>query len=75
MSLVTANGVTVIGGSIMMPLRGVWSADLVIDQPDGSGFDAGTAVAIKCADGIELDGTVVPDRTGSFLDAVHVRLW
>jgi hypothetical protein len=74
MSLVKANGVNVLGGSIIMPLRGVWSADLIIDAPDGSGFEADTAVSVLAEDGIVLHGTVVPDRTGSFLEAVHVRL-
>jgi len=74
MSVVVANDVNVIAGTITMPLRGVWWADLVIDQVDGTGFDAGTEVTVKCDDGIELKGTVVPDRTGSYLDAVHVRL-
>lgn len=74
MSLLTANSVPVIGGSILMPLNGAWTADIVIDQPDGSGFDAGTSVTLFAQDGFQLVGTVVTDRTGSFLDAVHVRL-
>lgn len=73
MSLVTANEVDVLSGSISMPLEGVWSADLVLDQPDGSGFSAGTQVSIS-AGGLSLSGVVAPDRTGSFLDAVHVRV-
>lgn len=74
MALVTANGAAVISGSIMMPLLGVWTADLYIDRPDGSGFEAGTVVSVKAGDGLSLVGTVVDDRTGSYLDAVHVRL-
>jgi hypothetical protein len=74
MSVVVTNDVNVIAGTITMPLRGVWWADLIIDQVDGKGFNAGTEVTVKCNDGIELKGTVVPDRTGSYLDAVHVRL-
>lgn len=74
MALVTANNVAVIAGSIMMPLFGVWTADLVIDQPDGTGFEPGTQVTVMAGDGLSLVGTVVPDRTGSYLDAVHVRL-
>jgi hypothetical protein len=73
MSLVTVNDVGIIRGTITMPLVGVWAAELVIDQLDGTGFDAGTSVTIK-GDSIQLSGTVVPDRTGSFLDAVHVRV-
>lgn len=73
MSLVQANGVDVIGGTIVMPLSGAWTADIVIDQPDGTGFDAGTAITIA-ANGFELHGTVCPGRTGDFLDAVHVRV-
>ncbi len=74
MSLLTINDVNVLSGTIEAPLRGVWTADLVIDQPDGSGFSAGTAVTIKAQDGVELVGTVAPDRSGDFLDAVHVRV-
>lgn len=74
MSLVSANGVAVIGGTIIMPLLGVWRADLILDQSGGNDFPAGTSVSLKAQDGIELDGTVVPDRTGVFLDAVHIRI-
>lgn len=74
MSLLRANDIGVTSGHISMPLSGVWVADLVIDQPDGSGFDAGTAVTIAAEDGFELHGTVQPDRSGSFLDSVHVRV-
>ena len=74
MSLLRANDVAVLSGSIDMPLSGAWTADIVIDQPDGSGFDAGTEVTLKAADGLELKGSVVPERTGSFLDSVHVQL-
>jgi hypothetical protein len=74
MSQVTINNVNVIGGSIVMPLSGVWTADLVIDQPDGSGFDAGTSVSIKSDGGLTFSGTVAAGRTGDFLDAVHVRV-
>lgn len=74
MALITINNIAVLSGTIMMPLVGVWTADLVIDQPDGSGFDAGTSVTIACANGVTLSGTVALDRTGDFLDAVHVRV-
>lgn len=74
MALVTINGVTVLNGTVLMPLVGIWTADLVIDQPNGQGFDAGTKVTISSADGFELSGVVAPDRTGDFLDAVHVRV-
>lgn len=74
MSLVEANGIGVISGKINMPLVGVWSADLVIDQPDGTGFDAGTSVSIVCDGGFTLTGTVAKDRTGDYLDSVHVRV-
>ncbi len=74
MSLVTINDVPVLSGSIAMPLIGVWTADVVIDQPDGTGFDAGTRVTISSADGAELVGTVAAGRSGSFLDSVHVRV-
>lgn len=74
MSLITIDKVGVLTGTIMMPLVGVWTADLVIDQPDGSGFDPGTAVTIMAANGVTLSGTVSPNRTGDFLEAVHVRV-
>ena len=74
MSLLTANNVGVISATVSMPLTGVWTADLVIDQPDGSGFDAGTVVTLAVDNGFSLTGSCVPLRTGSFLDAVHVRL-
>ncbi len=74
MALVTANDVAVLSGTIMMPLYGVWSADLVLDAPDGSGFDTGTSVTVTAGGGLDLVGTVVPDRTGSFIDTVHVRV-
>jgi hypothetical protein len=75
MSLVTANGFAVIGGTILMPLVGVWTADLTIDVIDGSGFAAGTAVTLACADGgFSLSCTVDAERTGDFLNTIHVRL-
>lgn len=74
MSLIKANSVPVLSGTIALPLVGVWTADLVLDQVDGTGFDAGTRVTIKAEDGVELTGTVSPDRSGTFLDSVHVRV-
>jgi len=74
MALVSANDVAVLNGTIMMPLIGVWVADFVLDQPDGTGFDAGTKVTIASENGFELKGTVAPNRTGDYLDAVHVRI-
>jgi hypothetical protein len=65
---------SVIGRSIIRPLVGVWTADLEIDQPDGSGFAAGTAVTITSQDGYELKGVVAEGRSGDFLDTVHVRV-
>lgn len=64
----------VIRGTITRPLTGVWTADLVVDQVDGLGFAAGTAVTIASLDGYELKGTVAAGRTGDFLDTVHVRV-
>lgn len=74
MSLITINDVSVIGGSVSMPKVGVWTADLVIDQIDGSGFGDGTQVTISADGGVSLSGVVAPARTGDFLDAVHVRV-
>jgi hypothetical protein len=73
-ALIVVNDVAVISGSIAMPKVGVWTADLIVDQIDGSGFSAGTKVTIKADGGIELTGVVAPARTGDFLDAVHVRV-
>jgi hypothetical protein len=73
-ALVTANGVGVISGLVLRPLVGVWTADLVIDQSDISGFAAGTKVTVTADNGYTLKGTVDANRTGVFLDAVHVRL-
>jgi hypothetical protein len=74
MALVTCNGVAVISGSVIRPRVGVWAADLVLDQSDGTGFDPGTKVTIESEGGYELVGTVDPNRAGDFLDAVHVRI-
>jgi hypothetical protein len=74
MALVQANGVAVLRGTINRPQRGVWTADLVIDQPDGSGFAVGTKVTITTDAGLRLVGVVAPNRSGSFLDSVHVRV-
>lgn len=75
MALITANGVGVLDGSVFsFPLVGVWVADLVLDQPTGAGFEAGKKVSIQAVNGIQLNGIVDPDRTGSYLDAIHVRI-
>lgn len=74
MALVTANGVAVISGQVIRPLVGVWTADLVIDQSDSSGFTAGSKVTISADGGYTLKGVVDQNRTGTFLDAVHVRV-
>lgn len=68
------NTASVISGDIMRPLVGVWTADLVIDQTDGTGFDPGTQVKITSDNGYSLTGVVDPNRQGDFLDAVHVRV-
>lgn len=73
MALLTANGVTILSASIDMPLQGVWTADLRLDNPDGSGFDGGTKVTISSPQ-LQLIGVVDPDRTGDFLDSSHVRI-
>lgn len=78
MSLVTiasaSAAANVIAGDIMRPLVGVWTADLQIDQVNGQGFGAGTKVTISSENGYSLTGVIDPNRTGSFLDAVHVRV-
>lgn len=78
MALVTAKTSTVsaavLSGTLRLPPRGVPTYDIIIDQPDGTGFDAGTQVTIECADGISCVGTVPNDRAGDFLQAVHVRV-
>ncbi len=74
MALITANDIAVLSCTVELPKIGIWSADLVLDQPDGTGFDVGTQVTVTSDEGIKLKGTVVPDRTGSFLQSVHVRI-
>lgn len=73
MPLVTCNDRGVFTGSIMMPMVGVWSADLTIDQTSGTGFAPGTRVTID-ATGFQLQGTVDQYRAGDFLDTIHVRV-
>lgn len=63
----------ILKGLIRMPPIGVWTADITIDQPDGTGFDEGTSVTIACDGGLSFVGTVAP-RTGDFLDVRHLRL-
>lgn len=75
MALITLNGVTVLSGTIWLPAVGVTSADLVLDNPDGTGFDSGTDVTLTTADGsFSLTGTIAPNRNGTLLDASHVRV-
>lgn len=78
MSLIVAKTSTVqsavLSGTLHMPLQGVPTYDIVIDVTDGAGFDAGTAVTISCDGGITLSGTVTDQRTGDFLDTMHVRI-
>lgn len=80
MGLLTITGkttATVIEGLIDMPLFGVWIADLSIDQIGTNQFVAGQSVSLQTEEedfGLSLNGTVVPDRNGSFLDTVHVRV-
>src|SRR5690348_17741540 len=74
MPLVTANGVGVLKGTVILPLVGVWTADLQLDQVDGTGFSAGTKVTITSENGFKLSGVVAPDRTGDFLESVYVRI-
>ncbi len=64
----------VLSGTLHMPLQGVPTYDVVIDQASGGGFDAGTAVTIACDGGLSLVGTVAEKRAGDFLDTIHVRV-
>lgn len=74
MPFLTVNDVSVFNGIISMPLIGLFTADLVINQIDATNFTAGTSVTIKAENGITLVGTVLPDRTGAFLDTVHLKI-
>lgn len=78
MALVTIASSTttasVIGGKILSQLSGRWSADLRIDQPGASLFTAGTKVTIASENGYQRSGVIDPYRTGSRVDAVHVRV-
>jgi len=73
MALVTANGRDVFSGSVVLPLSGVWTADLVIDGVASDGFAAGDQVKIE-APNLTLVGSVSPSRTGDFLDTLFVRV-
>lgn len=72
--MITLNNIQVIQGTIHLPLKGVWSADLVLDNPDGAGFNDGTQVTLVADNGLTLTGVIAPNRSGSFLDASHVRV-
>lgn len=76
MALTTANGVGVIEGTIVRPLVGVGTMDLKLDQVGSSptGFTPGTQVTVASAGGYSVVGVVDPNRGGSFLDSVHVRV-
>lgn len=76
MALVTANGVGVIEGTIIRSLVGVWTSDLKLDQIGTSptGFEPGAQVTIATEGGYSIKGVVDPNRGGSFLDSVHVRI-
>lgn len=76
MALVTANDVAVIEGTIVRPSVGVWTSDLKLDQlgTAPTGFEPGTKVTIAAEGGYSIKGVVDPNRGGSFLDSVHVRI-
>jgi hypothetical protein len=75
MATVTANGIGVLEGTkITRPLVGVWIADLVLDDPSGTGFAPGTQVTIASEGGYSIVGVVDPNRTGDYLDATHCRV-
>lgn len=57
-----------------MELHGVPTYDIVVDQIDGKGFDAGTAVTIDCNGGLTLKGTVAEKRVDDFLNTMHMRV-
>lgn len=58
----------------MSPASGTWTADLRIDNPGASNFPAGTQVTITSENGYSRKGVIDPTRTGSRIDAVHVRV-
>lgn len=75
MSLMRANGHAVISSVVSLPLFGVWVADLAVDQLDALDFKPGASVTCETDDGsLELEGTVLPDRGGAFIDTTHVRI-
>ena len=51
MSLVVANGIGVIGGSIEMNTFGLWIADLTLDNPEQQSFAPGSAVDFSTGNG------------------------
>lgn len=68
MSLATCADADILRGRIVLPLRGPWTADLVLDTataPSGS-------VAVVARGGLSLQGYVL--QAGVQLDTAHVRL-
>ncbi len=74
MALIRANDLDVVEAHIAMPKVGAWVADLAVSAEDASQFEDRATVSIKCADGIELTGSVAPGRAAEFIGSVGVRV-
>ncbi len=57
-----------------MPSTGSWIANLVLDTSDTTGFADNDPVTIEDSNGLFFSGTVVPRRTGLFIETLHVRV-
>lgn len=68
MALASVNGIDVVSATIVMPLVGAWTADVVVDTPAGI---AG-ACTLALDGGLTLVGFAA--RAGVFLDTSYVRI-
>lgn len=73
--MITVNGVEILNGTILLGLTGAWTTlNLVLNTGDLSGFQDGASVAITDDSGLTFNGTVIPGRSGLFIDTLHVDI-
>lgn len=72
--MVLVNNISILNVTITLPSTGNWVANLVLDTNDPTGFASGDAVSIVDDAGLTFSGSVVPLRTGLFIDTLHVRV-
>lgn len=73
--MITVNDISVFKATIDMPLSGVWTSNLTIDQKTNADFGNNVKVTIKDDAGLTFNGVVVPDRSGSFTETLSLRIW